>query len=78
MKSMGMLLLIVGAVTAAIGLALLLAPKVPWLGHLPGDIHYPEVGCCTQPRTARIGMRGRRTTSAGRDPIKGDQSCVER
>jgi len=40
MKSLGMLLLIVGGVTAAVGLALLLAPKVPWLGQLPGDIHY--------------------------------------
>ncbi len=35
-----MLLLIVGGVTAAIGLALVLAPRLPWLGHLPGDIHY--------------------------------------
>ena len=40
MKSLGMLLLIVGCVTAAIGLLLMIAPKVPWLGHLPGDIHY--------------------------------------
>jgi hypothetical protein len=40
MKSLGMLLLIVGGVTAAIGLALVLAPRLPWLGHLPGDIHY--------------------------------------
>jgi len=35
-----MLLLIVGCTTAAIGLAILVAPKIPWLGHLPGDIHY--------------------------------------
>ena len=40
MKSMGMLLLIVGLATAAVGLALLVVPKIPWLGHLPGDIHY--------------------------------------
>lgn len=35
-----MLLLIVGCVTAAVGLVLVLAPRIPWLGHLPGDIHY--------------------------------------
>lgn len=39
MKNLGMLLLIVGSVTAAIGLVLLVAPKIPWLGNLPGDIH---------------------------------------
>ena len=32
--------MIVGCITAAIGLVLLLAPRVPWLGHLPGDINY--------------------------------------
>ena len=40
MKNVGMLLLIVGCTTAGIGLALLIAPKMPWLGHLPGDINY--------------------------------------
>ena len=35
-----MLLLVIGCVTAAIGLLLLVAPKIPWLGHLPGDIHW--------------------------------------
>jgi hypothetical protein len=40
MKSVGMLLLIVGGLTAFIGLVLLLAPRLPWLGDLPGDIHY--------------------------------------
>ena len=35
-----MLLLIVGCATVAIGLVLLFASRVPWLGHLPGDIHY--------------------------------------
>lgn len=34
----GRLLLIVGLAIAAIGALLLLAPKVPWLGRLPGDI----------------------------------------
>ena len=54
MKSLGMLLLIAGCITAAIGLVLLAAPKLPWLGHLPGDIryrgkntsfHFPVVTC---------------------------------
>ena len=40
MRNIGILLLIVGCTTAAIGIVLLFAPKVPWLGHLPGDIHY--------------------------------------
>ena len=40
MKGMGMILVIVGCVIAAIGLVLLVAPRIPWLGHLPGDIHY--------------------------------------
>jgi hypothetical protein len=35
-----MLLLIVGCVTAVVGLALLVAPRIPWLSNLPGDIHY--------------------------------------
>lgn len=40
MKNLGVLLLIAGLATAAVGLALLLAPRLPWLGHLPGDIHW--------------------------------------
>jgi hypothetical protein len=40
MKSLGVLLLIVGCVMAVVGLVLLVAPKTPWLGHLPGDIHW--------------------------------------
>ena len=40
MKNLGLLLLVVGCVTAAVGLMLLVTPKIPWLGHLPGDIHY--------------------------------------
>ena len=38
MKSLGMLLLIVGCVTAAVGLVLLVAPKIPW--------HYDEQERC--------------------------------
>ena len=40
MKNLGMLLLVAGLATAAVGLVLLIAPRMPWLGHLPGDIHY--------------------------------------
>jgi hypothetical protein len=40
MKNLGLFLVIVGCTTAVIGLALLFVPKVPWLGNLPGDIHY--------------------------------------
>ena len=36
--SIGKLLIITGLVIAGIGALLLLAPKVPWLGKLPGDI----------------------------------------
>lgn len=54
MKSVDTLLLIIGCVTAAIGLVLLVAPRIPWLGNLPGDIqyrgkstefHFPVVTC---------------------------------
>lgn len=40
MKSLGMVLLIIGCCTAALGLVLMVSPRLPWLGHLPGDIHY--------------------------------------
>ena len=40
MKNLGMLLLIAGSIMAVIGLVLLFAPRIPWLGRLPGDIHY--------------------------------------
>ena len=38
MQGLGRTLVIVGLVTVAIGLALMLAPRIPWLGRLPGDI----------------------------------------
>jgi hypothetical protein len=34
----GWLLVIVGCLVAVIGLVWLLAPSIPWLGRLPGDI----------------------------------------
>jgi len=35
---LGKALLIFGAAAAVIGLILMAAPKIPWLGRLPGDI----------------------------------------
>jgi hypothetical protein len=37
---LGRTLIIFGAVLIAVGVAVLLGPKLPWLGRLPGDIHY--------------------------------------
>ena len=36
--SLGKVLIIIGLIIAGIGIILLLSPKVPWLGKLPGDI----------------------------------------
>ena len=35
---LGKVLIIIGLVIVGIGILLVLAPKVPWLGKLPGDI----------------------------------------
>ena len=40
MSDLARFLIIAGVVLAAVGLVLLLAPKIPWLGRLPGDITY--------------------------------------
>jgi hypothetical protein len=37
MKSLGIMLLIAAAVLAVAGLLLILAGKIPFIGHLPGD-----------------------------------------
>jgi hypothetical protein len=39
MKQTALLLILAGAILVVVGLALLLAGKVPFLGRLPGDIH---------------------------------------
>ena len=39
-SAMGRILLIVGLVVAAIGLMMMFAGKIPWIGRLPGDIFY--------------------------------------
>ena len=41
---MGRLLLVVGGLLAAVGLVMLLAGRVPFLGRLPGDIVYRKGG----------------------------------
>lgn len=38
LQALGRLLLLAGIGLAVVGAALLLAPRVPWLGRLPGDI----------------------------------------
>ena len=39
MTDLGRGLLVLGLVVAAVGAALMVLPKMPWLGHLPGDVH---------------------------------------
>ena len=39
---LGKLLMGVGLLLLVVGACLLLAPRVPWLGRLPGDIHYQK------------------------------------
>jgi hypothetical protein len=34
------MLIIFGAIVALVGVILLVTPKIPWLGKLPGDITY--------------------------------------
>ncbi len=40
MSELGKMLVLFGIILSAIGGLLLLAPKIPWLGKLPGDIVY--------------------------------------
>ncbi len=37
-QEMGKILLLFGGLMVLIGLVLIIAPKIPWLGRLPGDI----------------------------------------
>jgi hypothetical protein len=39
MVGLGKFLVLLGAVLVVVGLALMVAPKIPFLGKLPGDIH---------------------------------------
>ena len=38
MSDLARVLIIIGVLLVVVGLALLLLPKLPWLGRLPGDI----------------------------------------
>ena len=38
MVGLGRLLILLGVVSIAVGLVLLIAPRIPWLGRLPGDV----------------------------------------
>jgi hypothetical protein len=44
MSGLGKMLIIFGVIMALAGIVLLLAPKIPWLGKLPGDITYQGKG----------------------------------
>ena len=39
MADLGRTLIVLGIVLVVVGLALSVFPRVPWFGHLPGDIH---------------------------------------
>ena len=38
MSDLARFLIVIGVLLVVVGLALLLLPKIPWLGKLPGDI----------------------------------------
>ena len=38
MSDLARILIVIGVILVVVGLALLLLPKIPWLGRLPGDI----------------------------------------
>jgi hypothetical protein len=53
-SGLGWMLLVLGLLIAGIGLVLILAPSIPWMGRLPGDIrierdnyrfYFPLVTC---------------------------------
>ncbi len=54
LQPLGRALIFFGVILTAFGLVLLLAPKIPWIGRLPGDIfiqrerftfYFPLVSC---------------------------------
>ena len=44
MSELGKLLILLGVIMLVVGVILLMAPKIPWLGKLPGDITYQGKG----------------------------------
>jgi len=54
MQDLGRFLIVLGAAAVLIGVLLVLAPRIPWLGRLPGDVlirrgtftfYFPLVTC---------------------------------
>ena len=43
-SDLGKMLIFFGAIMVLVGVVLLAAPKIPWLGKLPGDITYQGKG----------------------------------
>jgi len=39
MSGIGRLLIVMGLILAAVGVIISFAPRIPWLGKLPGDIY---------------------------------------
>lgn len=44
LEPVGRTLLLIGLVVAVVGLVLLLAPRIPFIGRLPGDIRFERDG----------------------------------
>ena len=44
MQDLGRSIVVLGLVIAAVGGLLMLLPRMPWLGHLPGDMHIEQPG----------------------------------
>jgi hypothetical protein len=42
MGDLGKLLILFGIIVVAVGVLLIIAGKLPWLGRLPGDIYYKD------------------------------------
>jgi uncharacterized protein HemY len=43
-RLLGKTLIVFGVVLVVVGLVLAFAPRIPWLGHLPGDIRIEREG----------------------------------
>ncbi len=40
MSELGRFMIVIGVILVIVGVVFLVAPKLPWLGRLPGDISY--------------------------------------
>jgi hypothetical protein len=43
-QDLGRSIVVLGLVVAAVGALMMLLPRMPWLGHLPGDVHIERPG----------------------------------